>query len=111
MAEFSASFGLLVVEFSVDPLGMSFFGLISTQATRKWRSQLDEFAIELDFPIASRRAKPDILTLNLSTRRLFSTSGGPISAQGIRKLRYDVQRKREDRALCPTILQRNSAWA
>jgi hypothetical protein len=83
----------------------------SMQASRKWRSQLDESAVELDYPIASRRAKPDTLTLNPSTRRLFSHLRWSDSAQGIRKLGYDVQRKREDRALCPTILQRNSAWA
>jgi hypothetical protein len=108
--------GLLVVEFGVDPLRLNIPASViiwsdSMQASRKRRSQLDESAIELDYPIASRRAKPDILTLNPSTRRLFSHLRWSDSAQGIRKLRYDVQRKREDRALCPTILQRNSAWA
>jgi hypothetical protein len=76
-----------------------------------WRSQLDESAIEFGPPIASRRVKPDILTLNPTTRPLFSRLRWSDSAQGIRKIRYDVQRKREDRALCPTILRRNSAWA
>jgi hypothetical protein len=35
MAEFSASFGLLVVEFSVNPLGMSSFGLVQRKRLGK----------------------------------------------------------------------------
>jgi hypothetical protein len=46
-----------VVEFSVDPLGNVIIWSDSTQATRKWRSQLDESAIELDYPIASPLSK------------------------------------------------------
>jgi hypothetical protein len=60
VAEFSAFFGLLMVEFSVEPFENVITWSDPTQAARKWRGQPDESAIEADHPIASDRAKPGI---------------------------------------------------
>jgi len=56
MAEFSASFGLLVVEFSVDPLGISSFGLIRGKRLGNSSAKLEESAIEPDYLSAYRPA-------------------------------------------------------